>query len=83
MPKKSFPKLLGLVLLYNSPKLYCSPSIIIQENFHLSKHPNERFDRFFFLIKLGSLLKNLTHKKTSFCFFKHIFTDLAICEACL
>ena len=28
-------------------KPYCSPSIIIQGNFHLSKHPNEWFDRFF------------------------------------
>ena len=39
MPKKSFPKLLGLVLLYNSPKLYCSPSIIRHGSLHLFKYP--------------------------------------------
>jgi len=47
MQKKTFLTPIGLVRQYNSPKLYCSPSIIIQGNFHLSKHPNERFDRFF------------------------------------
>ena len=47
MKKKSFLTPLGLVRQYNSPKPYCSPSIIIQGNFHLSKHLNERFDRFF------------------------------------
>ena len=39
--KKSFLTPQGLVRQYNSPKPYCSPSIIIQGNFHLSKHPNE------------------------------------------
>ena len=43
----SFLTPLGLVRQYNSPKPYCSPSIIIQGIFHLSKHLNERFDRFF------------------------------------
>ena len=38
--KKSFLTPLGLVRQYDSP-------IIIQGNFHLSKHPRERFDRFF------------------------------------
>jgi len=38
---------LGLVRQHNSPKPYCSPSIIIQGNFHLSKHPRERFYRFY------------------------------------
>jgi len=38
---------LGFVRQYNSPKPYCSPSIIIQGNIHLSKYPRERFDRFF------------------------------------
>ena len=47
MQKKSFLTPLGLVRQYDSPKPYCSPSIIIQGNFHLSKHPNEKFDRFF------------------------------------
>ena len=47
MQKQSFLTPLGLVRQYNSPKPYCSPSIIIQGNFHLSKHPRERFDRFF------------------------------------
>ena len=41
MQKISLLTPLGLVRQYNSPKPYCSPSIIIQENFHLSKHPNE------------------------------------------
>jgi len=41
MQKKSFLTPLGLVRQYNSPKPYCSPSIIIQGNFHISKHPNE------------------------------------------
>ena len=36
----------GLVRQYDTP--YCSPSIIIQGNFHPSKHPRERFYRFFF-----------------------------------
>jgi len=45
--KKSFLTPLGLVRQYDSPNPYCSPSIIIQGNFHLSKHPRERFDRFF------------------------------------
>ena len=49
--KKSFVTPLGLVRQYNSSKPYCSPSIIIQGNFHLSKHPRERFDRFFLLYK--------------------------------
>ena len=49
--KKIFLTPLDLVRKYNSPKPYCSPSIIIQENFHLSKHPRERFDRFFELNK--------------------------------
>ena len=55
MQKKSFLTPLGLVRQYNLPKPYYSPSIIIQGNFHLSKHPNERFDRFFryFLIKIA------------------------------
>ena len=47
MQKKNISDTLGLVRQYNSPKPYCSPSIIIQGNFHLSKHPRERFDRFF------------------------------------
>ena len=47
MQKKSFLTPLGFVRQYNSPKPYCSPSVIIQGNFHLYKHPNERFDRFF------------------------------------
>ena len=38
---------LGFARLYNSPKPYCSPSIIIQGNFHLFKYPRERFDTFF------------------------------------
>jgi len=45
--KRSFLTPLGIVRQYNSPKPYCSPSIIIQGNFHLSKHPREKFDRFF------------------------------------
>ena len=45
--QKSFLTPLGFVRQYNSSKPYCSPSVIIQGNFHLSKHPNERFDRFF------------------------------------
>ena len=47
MQKKSFLTPLGLVRQYDSPNPYCSPSIIIQGNFHLSKHPRDRFDRFF------------------------------------
>jgi len=47
MQKKSFLTPLGLVRQYDSPNPYCSPSIIIQGNFHLSKHPREWFDRFF------------------------------------
>ena len=39
--KKSNLTALGLVRQYNLPKPHCSPSIIIQGNFHLSKHPNE------------------------------------------
>ena len=38
---------LGFARLYNSPKPYCSPLIIIQGNFHLFKYPRERFDTFF------------------------------------
>ena len=45
--KKIISTPLGLVRQYNPPKPYCSPSIIMQGNFHLSKHPRERFDRFF------------------------------------
>ena len=45
--KKIFLTHLGLVRQYNSPKPHCSPSIIIQGNLHLSKHPRERFYRFF------------------------------------
>ena len=45
--KKIFLIPLGLVRQHNSPKPYCSPSIIIQGNFHLSKHPRERFYRFY------------------------------------
>ena len=52
MQKKSFLTPLGFVRQYNSPKPYYSPSIIIQGNFHLSKHPNEWFDRFFTIEKL-------------------------------
>ena len=37
MRKKSFLTPLGLVRQYNSPKPYCSPSIIIQGTFHLSR----------------------------------------------
>ena len=62
MEKKSFLTPLGLVPQYNSPKPYCSPSIIIQGNFHLSKHPRERLDRFFefiFLSKLQGVPKNM------------------------
>ena len=47
MQKKLFLTPLGLVRQYDSPKPYCSPSITIQGIFHLSKHPRERFDRFF------------------------------------
>ena len=48
MPKKSFLTPLGFVRQNNSPKpYYCSPSIIIKGNFHLSKHLRERFYRFF------------------------------------
>ena len=61
MQKKSFLTPLGLVRQYNSPKPNCSPSIIIQGNFHLSKQPNERFDRFFtfsyFPFTITSLIK--------------------------
>ena len=54
--KKSFLTPLGLVRQYDSPNPYCSPSIIIQGNFHHSKHP--RFDRFFdsFLLKNVDLI---------------------------
>ena len=45
--KISFLTPLGLVRQYDSPNPYCSPSTIIQGNFHFSKHPRERFDRFF------------------------------------
>ena len=48
MQKISFLTPQGLVRQYNSPKPYCSTSIIIQGNFHLSKHPRERFDGFFY-----------------------------------
>ena len=44
--KKIFLTPLDLVRKYNSPNPYC-PSIIIQGNFHPSKHPRERFYRFF------------------------------------
>ena len=61
MKKKLFLTPLALVRQYNSPKPYCSPSIIIQGNFNLSKHPNERFDRFFSM---------LCHKFfASFCYY--------------
>ena len=58
----------GLVRQYDSPNPYCSPSITIQGNFHLSKHPRERFDRFFrikkrFLKRKGGMLilENIHH----------------------
>ena len=40
-------QLSGIFTEPSNPRAYCSPSIIIQGNFHLSKHPNEWFDRFF------------------------------------
>ena len=56
--KKSFLTPLGFVRQYNSPKPYCSRSIIIQGNFHLSKHPNEWFDRFFTRTKRENIEKD-------------------------
>ena len=55
---------LGFVQLYNSPKPYCSPSIIIQGNFHLSKYPRERFDTFKFDTVLYQFLETGTSDRT-------------------
>ena len=65
--KKSLLRPLDLVRQYNSPNPYCSPSIIIQGNFHLSKHPRERFDRFFipFFIDTEKRI-NLGKRKSTF-----------------
>ena len=62
--KKSFLTPLGLVRLYNSPKPYCSPSTIMQGNFHLSNFLRERFDAFFGLNRQIFLIRTKLLAKT-------------------
>ena len=44
---------------HNSPKPHCSPLIIIQGNFHLSKHFMERFYTFFSSLSTISFVEKM------------------------
>ena len=87
--KKIFLTPLSIVRQYNSPKPYCSPLIIKQGNFHLSKHPMGKdlggsFLLFFFQINKVHLLSfsklYICFSFQSFVVFSEVFIFLRVLQ---